>query len=344
MENNREWIKRAYLVIVLLLLICILILIGLGFFKVKDWNSILKILPSLITSIIAVTTSYLGFSMIVVQLIKTDKEKIDIYEKEEKLKISRMRPMWYSKRDNKNQSELPTYEFMSYSEKEIFVRDVKVWRVLFLSKEQIEQEIKKVEMYIKYLDSWRESLELKYFLPDMSEEEVKRVIYCCDVYIPPRIKRVMEIKNQLFEGLCDNEEICIPIQVSNLGTIKETSQITSEECSKYSLNIKDNYELISNLCMRGREETIIESTTDYNESVFSFIDEYKNIFVNLVSETKIIYPETILIEKELQLKFSKAVDAIKKISSKNCGTLAEDWDLYINVKKFINKMDESRIK
>lgn len=332
-------IKIAYLILVMILVICLIVLFLLGLFKIKSWESILKIIPSLITSVIAVSTSFLGFNMLIVQLDKTDEEKEKRDKEKQNLEKSMLRPLWYGASSPDKLSYSIT--FLSHSEKDIFVRDVKIWQVKHTTKEKIDYEINKIEFNISCLEPWIEYLgtESAFHTNDLSVKEIKKIKYVFTEYIPIRMDRVKSIRNSLFLDYPDSNNICIPIKVASLGSVKEGTLLTSKDY--YSNRIKDNFELIANLSEEAHSKIIVECFTDYNEHVFTYIDENDNLFFNLVDidNNKNIFPESMHIDMDNKNRFFEAVNSVQHVSSKNIGTLNEDWNLYNTVKHLMKVME-----
>ena len=133
--------------------------------------------------------------------------------------------------------------------------------------------------------------------------------------------------------------MCIPIKVAVIGSVKEGTKLKDNDY--HSNRIEKNFELLTNLSEEANSKLIIESYTDFNEHIFTYIDNDKNIFLNLVEKDKIksIFPDSLHIEEELKQSFFKAVDAVNDISFEDIGTLNQSWDLYNQVKYLVSIMD-----
>ncbi|MEG0311150.1 MAG: hypothetical protein RR638_00890 [Carnobacterium sp.] len=337
MKINEEKINKIYLIVVLILLSCLLLLLVFGILKINTWETILKILPSIITSFITVIISYLGFSMIIVQLKKTDDGKRKNEIENEKIRRSLVRPLWHIGRSQNGKSD--NIQFLSLSHKDIFVRDVKIWEIKYITKDRIDNEINRIKDYLYYLDPWINLLGSSFDFSStrISPDKIKEIKYSYHEYIPPRLERVEEIRNSLYSQNLEGKNMCIPIKVALIGSVKEGTKLKDY----HSNRIENNFELLTNLSEEANSKLIIESYTDFNEHIFTYIDNDKNIFLNLVEKDKIksIFPDSLHIEEELKQSFFKAVDAVNDISFEDIGTLNQSWDLYNQVKHLVSVMD-----
>lgn len=267
MKINEEKINKIYLIVVLILLSCLLLLLFFGIFKINTWETILKILPSIITSFITVIISYLGFSMIIVQLKKTDDGKRKNEIEKEKIRKSLVRPLWHIGRSQNG--KLDYIQFLSLSDKDIFVRDVKIWEIKYITKDRIDNEINKIKDYQSYLDPWIKLLGSSFdFSPTrISPDKIKKIKYIYNEYIPPRLKRVEEIRNSLYSQNLEEKNMCIPIKVAVIGSVKEGTKLKDNDY--HSNRIEKNFELLTNLSEEANSKLIIESYTDFNEHIFT---------------------------------------------------------------------------
>lgn len=340
---TRKKIMAFYFFTLLVLALFSAILLILACIKAISWENALKLLPTLISSFVAVTTSFLGFSMVINQLNEATEEKSENERKQRDLTLATHRPQWIKESSDKSGTKL--FYFTSASDKDIFVRKVRIWTIIKLDWLYIDNRFESMKDMLEEAKKLYDSLNHDKTSKLHNSNNLENLDSWVNDILPKRYQRIKEIKERILEEYTyEYSSIIFPITVNNLGMVKENTRVQSEQFPTSYIN--DHISLVENLELFGDYFQIIESYTDYGENVFTVFDLDTNDVLNLTVKNghKSYYPDYIDQtdpDDSKDLDYCNwIVDGLRIVSKKDIKVNRDTERLFENTRKVLNSMKE----